>query len=249
MDKSDRDPPRKRRTFWTPVWIALVIAVVGGAYELGRHVRGASSNDGDLTVWALAATRNPVEGIAEADRLLRARKIQFDTYEDIIRTALKQPSSETIEAAFDSMSRVMSSGYANQRNLIKAIRQMPHIALLSLSADDDRAKGVADEIRASGFEVTTVARSSSARQSAIVCYHVDTCELAERELKPLLAKRGFDVLPPTRINRDIPAFESGNETTAAGKSVPVTAFEKRIDIVLAAPAAAKAAAKQPAKKK
>jgi hypothetical protein len=247
MDKkSDRPSARERRTFWTPLWIALVIAIIGAAYELGKHVRATSSNDGDLTAWALAATRNPVDGIAEADKLLRSRKIEFDTYRDIIRAALRQPNSETIEAAFDSMSRVLSSGYANQRYLAKAIGQMPHIVLLSLSADDDRAKGVADEIRASGFEVTTVGRNSSARQSAIVCYHADTCKEALRVLSPLLKIRGFDVQTATPVNRDIQAFESGNEANAAGKSVAVTAYEKRIDLVLAAPApaAAKAAAKK-----
>src|SRR5262249_36507517 len=106
---------------------------------------------------------------------------------------------------------------------------------------DDKTKGLAEEIRASGFEVVLVGKNNGSRQTSVVCYNDETCKQANDLIIPLLKRRGFPAENATRVNREIPAIDTG-EASATGKGASVSAFEKRIAILIGAPATAPATA-------
>ena len=201
--------------FWVPFWLAVATGTGIAGYYLGLHAANEAAGEKDVAALAIAAMRSPIDGIQYAENRLLSDKIGYEVYRGVIRAGLKKPDIETLEAVFESLTHVIASGDANQRDTQKMIDQMKPIVLLALSEDSEHTAGLNKEFRAFGMDTVIASHKDESKDNAVICYKDETCITSAKRVKEILANRGFQVGDVVQITK----------TTAV--------YDKRIDVLLA----------------
>jgi hypothetical protein len=196
---------RHSRYFMVPVWIALAICGMAGAFLLGGYLIADEWSRQDQETLAAYKSESPSSVLERAAEAVKHDRIEFAVYRNLLRAALAEKDAEARSVAFRSIRDVLASNGAFADDLRAELQNMaPQVFLTTSTNPAGKSAGDLLERELQDVGMTIVNRESldpaQINESKVSCYSVDTCKDA-KALVPLLRSKGYSLGDADTSNR------------------------------------------------
>ena len=195
MSNEFRHGQRHSRYFMAPVWIALALCGMGGAFVLGGTLIADDWSRQDKMTIDAYKTASPSSVLGLAAEAVKHDRIEFGVYRDLLRAALAEQDAQARSVAFRSIHDVLQYGGAFADDLkaeLKGMAPQVFITTTTSKAGIEAGNALETELRDMGMAIVYREARDPAQigESKVSCYGVDTCKDA-KTLVPLLRSRGY----------------------------------------------------------
>ncbi len=216
MSNEFKHGQRHSRYFMAPVWVALAVCGMGGAFLLGGYLIADEWSRQDKETLAAYQSASPSSALDRAADAVEHGRIEFGVYRGLLRAALAEQNAEVRSVAFRSIRDVLQYGGAVADDLraeLKGMAPQVFITTTTSEAGIEAGKALENELRHVGMTIVNREARDPVQigESKVSCYGADTCKDA-KTLVPLLRARGYTLGEADASNR---SEENSNDLAAA----------------------------------
>jgi hypothetical protein len=216
------DKACRRLRFWAPVFVFAAVVGGIGSFYFGQMANDAKRSAEDRAALAVKAISSPSYALEEAEREQRDGHIEFSVYRDLLGAALSRPDSEVRQAAYQSIHRVLASGYTSAERLKNWLPSLPTEVFI-MTSDKGAARDIEEKLKRRDTTVVIQESQNLNKQiskTQVFCYDQDVCKQTAPAVVDLLHEEGYQV--------DQAKFSDANATTSYINRIEIELPEARI---------------------